>query len=395
MSSQEDFAIVQQASPPFLSRFMLLSVLGGLTIGMGKVVTTFYAVHLGASSSQVGIIAAMEALGRLLVTLPAGFIIARFGARTVYFTSSLFPMLLNIAMPWLGAWYGVALLRALAGLAIPFRIVSMNSAFLQQLKVLGASRAGWYRGSHSLGMMLIGPLLGGWLVTHGSYCVSYLAIGALFGIMACYSRSLLPEEEAGHSGSDTGMMGEVRMLLRDHAVRDSCLVEVAVSAVTAVFSTFILLLATEVAGWSQQSAASLLMIQGVAIVAVSFGLGRLMHRYHPGQVQTVSLGLLALGLALIGTSATPLCLTLGAVLVGSGSALVAMARTLQLSRLAVSMSKVSGLYNLGNMAGALLGSLLGGLLADSVGLQPLFLVWIVPLMVAAVFCRVKMESSTA
>lgn len=375
---------------------MLLSVIGGLTIGIGKVVTTFYAVHLGASSAQVGFIAAMEALGRLLVTLPAGFIIARFGARTVYFTSSLFPMLLNLAMPWLGAWYGVALLRGLVGLAIPFRIVSMNSAFLQQLKVLGASRAGWYRGSQSFGMALLGPLLGGWLVTHGSYTLSYVAIGALFGVMACYSRSLLPEGEKQRvDAGGRGMLAEVRELLRERAIRDSCLIELAVSAVTAVFSTFILLLATEVAGFSQQGAASLLMVQGATIVVVSFGFGRVLHHYRPGLVQSVSLVLAALGLVLIGTCVNAGCLALSAVLLGAGSALVSMARTLQLSRLAVDMSKLSGLYNLGNMAGALIGALLGGVLADVVGLQKLFLIWIGPLLVAAVFCRVRMVDAVS
>lgn len=88
-------------------------------------------------------------------------------------------------------------------------------------------------------------------------------------------------------------------------------------------------------------------------------------------------------------------MALGAVLLGAGSALVSMARMLQLSRLAADMSKLSGLYNLGNMAGALIGALLGGVLADVVGLQNLFLIWVGPLLAAVVFCRMRMVDAVS
>ncbi|PZR01878.1 MAG: MFS transporter, partial [Archangium gephyra] len=65
----------------FLANFIALSLVSGLTIGLGKIVTTLYALQLGASSFQVGIISAMESVGMMLVTVPAGFIIARYGMR--------------------------------------------------------------------------------------------------------------------------------------------------------------------------------------------------------------------------------------------------------------------------------------------------------------------------
>ena len=59
--------------------------------------------------------------------------------------------------------------RLLIGLCIPFRIVAMNSAFLRQLKRIGNDKAGWYRGSLTLGMGLLGPLLGNWLSGAASF----------------------------------------------------------------------------------------------------------------------------------------------------------------------------------------------------------------------------------
>src|SRR5690606_20675505 len=129
----------------FLFKFMLLSVLSGITIGMGRVVTTLYALHIGADSLEVGLIASIEALGRLLMTLPAGFLVAAYGVQRIYFLSSLGPMLLSLAIPWMQSWTGVALMRGLISLCIPFRVVSMNSSFLLQLPRIGTSKAGWYR----------------------------------------------------------------------------------------------------------------------------------------------------------------------------------------------------------------------------------------------------------
>src|SRR5688572_8912621 len=176
----------------FILHFLLLSVVSGITIGMGKVVTTFYALHTGASAMQIGLISAMESLGMLLVTLPAGFLISRYGARRIYFISSLGPALLSLAIPWLGVWYGIGLARGLIGLCIPFRIVSMNSSFLDELKKIGTGKAGWYRGALTFGMAFLGPLLGNAFTQHTTYTVSYIAVGALFGFMAFYSQVFLP-----------------------------------------------------------------------------------------------------------------------------------------------------------------------------------------------------------
>ena len=113
----------------FLLNFMLLAAFSGATIGMAKIVTTLYALHLGANSMQVGIISAMESLGMIVLTLPAGFVIARYGARRVYFLASVGPMLLNLAIPMFGHWLWLAVARLLIGLCIPFRIVPFCSSY--------------------------------------------------------------------------------------------------------------------------------------------------------------------------------------------------------------------------------------------------------------------------
>ena len=155
--------------PGFLVNFMLLATFSGATIGMAKIVTTLYALSLGANAMQVGIISAMESLGMVFLTLPAGFVIARYGAKPIYFVSSLGPMLVNLLIPLFSGWLWLALAQWLIGLFIPFRIVAMNSAFLRELKHLGLSKAGWYRGALTLGLGLLGPLLGNQFSGEGQF----------------------------------------------------------------------------------------------------------------------------------------------------------------------------------------------------------------------------------
>lgn len=128
----------------------------------------------------------MESLGMVLLTLPAGFVIARVGARRVYFLASLGPLLLNLAIPLFAHWTWLAVARLLIGLCIPFRIVAMNSAFLRHLRHIGRDKAGWYRGALTLGMGLLGPLLGNAL-SGGSFTLGFVVIGLCFGSMAVYS----------------------------------------------------------------------------------------------------------------------------------------------------------------------------------------------------------------
>ncbi|WP_230958412.1 hypothetical protein [Burkholderia cepacia] len=126
----------------FTGGFMLLALASGTTISMAQLATTLYALALGVDSARLGIIAAMEPLGIALMTLPAGLLVARYGARRVYFAASMGPMLLNLVVPYTGAWPLIALTQVLIGLCIPFRIVSINGVFLARLAQIGLARAG-------------------------------------------------------------------------------------------------------------------------------------------------------------------------------------------------------------------------------------------------------------
>ena len=377
----------------FLASFMLLAAFSGATIGMAKIVTTLYAIEIGANALQLGIIAAMESLGMVLLTLPAGFVIARFGARRVYFLASLGPMLLNLLIPLFGGWLWLAAIRLLIGLCIPFRIVAMNSAFLRQLRRIGNDKAGWYRGSLTLGMGLLGPLLGNWL-SGGSFTLGFVVIGLCFGLMAVYSLGFWEAEQVEpatvpEAGADGGMLAQVLAMLGHVEIAESCLIELLSGATAALFGTFVILLAMNSAGLSQSQAVSLVMVQGLASVLGLFGLGYLVEHFGRRFAYLAGLVAAVLGLLLIGSAHGYALLAAGGVLLSTAAALVHLVNMAQLGEHPVDKSKIAGLFNLAGMLGSFSGALLGGAISQLVGLNNLFFVWIPLVLLVAAFCWLR------
>ena len=361
----------------FLANFMLLSAVSGLTVGLGKIVATLYAIKLGATPFQIGIVSAMESVGMILVTVPAGFIIARYGARGVYFLASLGPLLVNLILPFTGSWGTLAAGRGLVGLCIPFRMVSMNSAFLERLKTLGQSKAGWYRGSLTAGVAIIGPAAAAALTARFDLTRIFFLVAALFGLMALFSLSFLPARDEVHADQPaTGFLAELRIIMGNANVAESCLIEFASSATNALFATFIILLALALPPLTEQDGIHVLLVQGITSVSMLFLGGGLVHRLATMPAYALSLGLATAALATLATAQGFPALALGAVLLSLGASVVHLINVRMLASLPGGKSKIAGLYNLASMTGASFGAIGGGVLTRFMPVQSVFLSWL-------------------
>lgn len=369
----------------FIARFLLLAIVSGATIGMAKLVTTLYALQMGATAAQVGIISSMESLGMALLTLPAGFLIARFGARAVYGIASVGPLLLNLVLPFTGAWYWIALTQLLIGFCIPFRVVSMNSAFLGELQRIGAAKAGWYRAALLVGMGLCGPFAANALSATLGYGWSFALVAASFGAMALFAQTFLPDEPAVAAGGG-GALREIGSLLANVEVGESCLVEFVAAAARAAYVAFVVVIALQVLHLSQAEAVQLVMIDGVASVAALLGLGYLVRGVPLAWQYLASVVLAVAGLALLGVAADFAGFALGGVLLSAGASLIHLINMGQLSRHPAAKSKISSLFNTASMAGSFGGAMLGSALSAWIGLQHLFLAWIPAVLLLALWC---------
>ncbi|BBF81556.1 permease of the major facilitator superfamily [Asticcacaulis excentricus] len=375
------------ASSPwlFLTGFSSLALLSGVSIGLAKVVTQFFALSIGAQPFEIGLIMAMESIGMVLVTVPAGFIIARFGARRVYAIASTGPLIANLFIPFASSWVGLAIARLSIGLCIPFRIVSMNSTFLAQLHRIGLGKAGWYRGALTAGMALVGPALATLLVPHLSYPWVFAIIAGLFGIMAIGSLFFFTDEAPAtdKSLSAKHILSEARSLLKHRDVSESCLIEFISSATGSLFASFIIVVASHLNGLSKEDGVHVMLCHGAMTVLALFLGGRLTQGLNKWAAYSAGLLLATAALITLGTAQGFVQLALGAVLLSAGSALVHLVNMRLLSHHPGEKSKISGLYNLSSMTGSTLGALSGGFVSKAVAVQAIYLLWLPVLWLAA------------
>jgi hypothetical protein len=161
----------------------------GVSVGMAQITTSLYAVHLGASATLLGMIAGAQSLGVIFASLPVGVLIDRFGPTRPFLTGTVLVGAVYAILPLGGSALWLLSCTAFVSFAMPLRFVSLNTVFLEQLASIGEARAGWYRGTHMLGMFLIGPLAGAALVSAFGFASTYRMItegsdGRIFEVTA-------------------------------------------------------------------------------------------------------------------------------------------------------------------------------------------------------------------
>jgi MFS family permease len=332
----------------------------------------------------------------MAVTLPAGFLIARFGAKRIYLFASLNCVALYLIVPWLTLWPALAAARALVGASVPFRTISMNSTFLHRVRALGTGKAGWYRATNSIGMALVGPWLGTALTGSSSFLVSYGCLAGMFLLMALWSQNFLPgadEAAVVPAGETTGFLGQIRAMAADIWVAESCLTEFISSSTTSIFSSFIIILAVKQLGWTPAQAVTLITTQGLTLIAALFLLGPVLQRVRIGYAYCASLVLASAALLLIGLGSALPVMMLGAVCLAAGAALIHLVNVVRLADSALPKSKISALLNFASQSGSLLGSVFGGLLSVVIGLHNLFLAWLPLIWAIAALCLWQFRSA--
>jgi len=364
-----------------ISGFLSLSVMSGITIGMARIVTQLFAIDIGADAFQIGVITAAESVGMMLLTVPAGFIIARHGARFVYAVASLGPLLLNLVIPLFSIWWVVALMRLLIGICIPFRTVSMNSAFLEQLKRIGDSKAGWYRGSFTLGISVLGPAVATFITGRTSYFWGFVVIAALFGVMALFSLSFFPEgSKVDAIPARASPYGQISGLLRQRDVAESCAIEFASNATSSLYATFILLVAASLPGLTVHDGVNVVLLDGVVTLVALFLGADVLRRLERRRAYLAGFAISIAGLCIASAAHGFAGLAIGGMSMAAAAALVHLVNMILLSRLPGDKSKVAGVYQLSQMLGSITGAFAGGVLGKFMPVQLIFLAW-VPILV--------------
>jgi len=362
----------------FLAGFVGLTLLSGLTIGMNKVLATLLGIHLQVSNLQLATISSAETFAMALGTIPAGFILSRGNPKILYAGVSLTLALIFCVLPWLPQWQWVALVMFLVGLCVSLRVVAMSTLFLVRLPEIGQGKAGWYKGTLTLGIQFLGPLTGNYAIAQLGLNAGFMVSSIMFGLLAIIGWNVLPST-TGHKRGAVADASTWRELLRLPAVRVTYVFEVLASFTASSVGVFSILLALRVLHWPKEHAVWLMAVQGLSFVLVLFGLGNVVvksphrDRLYGGAHLAVIFALLTLGLF-----PTSLAYLLASVLLGFGLGVNNLVNMDRISRAPVDKAKVSSHLTLLGMSGGTLGALTVGQLSDRLGLQPVFLILALP-----------------
>lgn len=372
-------------APPRRSAFgwiVLLACCGGLGIGIARVAVSLYSIELQASEFQLGLIAASQSVGILFTSLPVGILVQRHGPFLPLCIGSLSCGLLYAVTPAVPDIWFLILCTTLVSVAMPMRFISLNTIFLQQTKTIGAARAGGFRGAHMTGFLLVGPILGVFLLERFQFSGAFIAIAATFlatfllAFRAVDRHSRMPQNDGKRPVLGwKEMSSQLRLLFVMPDLGRTSLYEFFTQSITSFFGFFIVVIALQNYRFSSHDAAMLLTLEGGTFVAALFLSGTLLTRWGGKRFYQLSFSLLAAALLLLAPQKGALLLWAACGLLGVGLGMVYIGNFMRYAHIGetLGMGRVSGISGLIGPTGGFAGSLLGGWLGSLWGFQTLFL----------------------
>ena len=378
MQPVENVSNLEPMSLKFASSFIVLTILAGLGVGVARVLTSLYAVHIQASELQLGLIAAAQSFGLLFMALPVGVMVQRYGSLKIFALGSfLGAVLYSLQFLSANAWYLLAI-TALVSFVLPMRFVSIHTVFLSNLKRMGPAKAGWFRGSHMMGFFLIAPALTVFLIEHLNYQGAFFGVAVLFLLATvfapiCFGKHPIPETEQPKF-KFSELIEPIKLIKKHPHLRTICSMEFMSNIANNYFGFFIVVIAIQNFQLHESLAVLLLTVQGLVFVGSLFGLGVLAEIVGYHKFYVIGLSLISFALISLSLAHQSIWLWPASVSLGLGLGMLHIANFMSFAKVGeqTSMSKISPLLALVGPAGGLLGGLTGAALGHHIGLQAIF-----------------------
>jgi MFS family permease len=366
-----------------LVSFLILNIVTGTVGGAMQIAVPSFALDLHATTAEIGLIRGVAGIGILLLVIPAGLLVDHFGARSLFILGSFGNALITFTLSLAGAPLTLIVLQGVLGLFAALKITALNAAFFARVSDMGLSRAGWFRGSMSIGLTFVGPLLGGFLDErlasgHVFQTLGWLAL-APTALVLFFHREPKPVRRGSLREGLVAQLHELRGLLASRDIHFGLLTESISTGCFATFSAFVVVLAVTRLNAEVGAASILMTIEGGAFIVVVFAVGSLITRLSREALFLLSFAVSSAGLVALALSETFVAAAAGSGVLGIGLGLFNLVTASQMGRLAGDKGKVVSLFGAAMGIGASLGPILAGLIGNWFGTPAIFLSFI-PLM---------------
>lgn len=264
---------------------------------------TYRALENGASSYQIGLIAAIYALFPLIVAVPMGRWVGRFGEVPLLVLGSLTFIVLGVSFAFLNNMVAIAASTALAGIAHLSNVAASQAMVASRSpNELQDQNFGYFSFSTSLGHTF-GPMLGGLIAGSSGVLprssTSAFIFAAILALCALFPFFLFKGVHERKSEKEREIAGSVRArdVMRRPGIKPAVWTSLAVAATNDVLIVILPLVGTE-NGISPVVIGTILSIRSAAAMISRFSLGRLTSKYGSTRVMNYSIFLSALFLVL-------------------------------------------------------------------------------------------------
>ena len=368
-----------------ITSYLILNVVTGTVAGALQLAVPLYALTLNAATAEIGLIRGISGIGMLVLVIPAGFLVDHYGSKRLFLIGGIIGTAATFALSYTHTSGAIALVMGLAGLFASLKMTALNSSFFSNLQSMGIEKAGWFKGSMSIGLTFLGPLAGGYLAHVISYDVLFklLAAATLIPISLVVFFHKDPARHPTVSLSDAvrRQLTDFGELIRRRELYLPLLTESLTTSFFATFSAFIVVLTVQSLHLSATAASVLLSVEGGLFIVTVFVAGPLILRCTVLQLYLMSATIVIAGIIALVLAGSFAALVAATVVLGIGLGLANLIVSSGIGQMRGDKGKVVGLFAAAVGVGISVGPMLGGVIGTWLGTRSIFLAFI-PLFLA-------------
>jgi MFS family permease len=364
-----------------IASFLVLNITTGTVGGAMQLVVPLYAMSLQASTAEIGIIRGISGIGMLLLVIPAGFLVDHFGSKRLFLVGALAGTMFTFALSLARVPLALTILMGLAGLFSSLKMTALNASFFRNLRDMGIEKAGWFKGSMSIGLTFLGPVLGGYLARTISFPAAFRLLAWLTLIPTAlvfffHTETIVPGKVSELGSAIRSQLHQFAELIRRREIYLPLFTESLSTGCFATFSTFIVVLAVKVLQLPATSVSLLLTLEGGVFILTVFAGSPLITRLTRLQLYLVSVGVTSAGLIGISLGSGLWSIAAATAVLGLGLGLINLVTSSRIGRMKGDKGKIVGLFAAAVGAGISLGPMLGGAIGQQCGVQWIFFAFV-------------------
>jgi MFS family permease len=381
MSFSVNSSMSFSAARRLLLGYVVLNASSGVAVGMAQLALPLFALHLGASPAEIGLIRGVAGASLLFSAIPAGFLVDSFGAGRMFHLGNGAAMICGLSLLMVGSPWALLVALTAESVARSLKFNAIGGSFYQALSVIGVDKVGWLRGSFSIGLGFGGPLLGGFLLGRDNFALLFLiavAIQLIPGLVFARLAAAAPKRRKRF-----GLLMAVKLELRAYSAliahRDVAAALGAEAIVAGCFcgsNTFIGVAAVSELGLPVSAASLFVGAEGLTFVLAMFLLGSAVQRRSYRSAALTGLGVIALALTGVSLSSRVDCLIGFSALLGAGLGVLSLISSTRAGTLPGKKGKVAALFATTVSVGVAIAPVFAGGVAEIFGSRAVFVAFV-------------------